>query len=200
VNYIYNKKTVVVDNLKKYFENDTTVLDSLFDESPISDNAVAFAKDIVDNDRYGPYAQVFALSLILKHTRTGTVTFRKLLEDETGVAAAIGMLMFTAAAGVSEPLHEIDLDCQGSIEDNGDRTFTISIGEIKSSKEAAKSAVIQLDCRLQVIEAALQAAYENLNLANIKVGYLFLPQSSRYSASEQIPESSIGAIIRTDYM
>jgi hypothetical protein len=125
-------------------------------------------------------------------------TTQRILEDEEE-GGAIGMLLFSAAAGVKDPIHELELDCQGSIQECGD-IVTLSVGEIKSSKKALKKAVEQLDSRLLVLEAAMQAVQENHDLVCRKVAFFFLPKSSRYLKSEEIPQSSIGAKLITVYL
>ena len=92
------------------------------------------------------------------------------LQSDSG----IGMLFFSAACGISPPVHELELDCRGSVEKLGDDLYRASVGEIKSSSKGAAAASRQLQFKLAVLETAIKCFYGN-GAEVKKLGLIYLP-------------------------
>jgi hypothetical protein len=108
-------------------------------------------------------------------------------------------MMALAMVAVGEPLHELQMDCRGSIvEDTFSRSYTISAGEIKF--RSAKGAPAQLNRTLDILAHVITALLRPQKALKpsekeskpepvwtiVKRGYLFTPKSSADKMRQQL--------------
>lgn len=112
------------------------------------------------------------------------------LQSDSG----IGVLFFSAACGLQMPVHEMELDCRGSVEKLEDRLYFVTVGEIKSSFKSAGAASQQLKFKLAVLERAIKCCYgEDVEVK--KMGLVYLPATEpRFINPPEIPGITIQLI------
>jgi hypothetical protein len=181
LNYIFAHKERMESFLKKYLEkNDDVLTRTLLGQAEAGG---ALTHDLSN----------FLLTLDVNVSK---------LNDEAidGSGAALGMLLFSAAAGLPKPILEVHLDCQGYIAKNGDESATICIGKLQYSPEKIGETLEQLNLHLLLLEAALRAVYENDQLDCQKKAYVFMLDNPTASSSVPFPELIGGTTIIRKYM
>ncbi len=105
--------------------------------------------------------------------------------------SGVGMLLFSAALGL-EPIHEIELDCKGSVkfgvDGYGNKHCSIEIGEAKYNLDIG-TACRQLQRNGQILKAATEIIYGN-DLDITLLGQIFVPKGRMVKTDLHRPQET----------